>query len=53
MDYTGREVMRLGDEHKTPGSYQQQINTDAFVNGIYLFIANIDGNIQTIKFIKL
>jgi hypothetical protein len=45
--------MILGSEHKLPETYKEHINTDSFANGIYLFIANINGTVQTIKFIKI
>jgi hypothetical protein len=53
IDCIGREVMVLQDEHKPPGIYTEQINIDAFARGIYLFVANINGELHTIKFIKL
>jgi hypothetical protein len=45
--------MVLQDEHKSPGIYTEQINIDAFARGVYLFVANINGEFHTIKFIKL
>ncbi len=53
IDYTGREVMKLGDEHKLRGTYKEQVNFNVFASGVYLFVANINGTTQTIKFIKL
>jgi hypothetical protein len=53
IDYRGREMMILANEHKPPGTYKEEININGFANGIYLFVANINGSIQTIKFIKL
>jgi Secretion system C-terminal sorting domain len=53
IDCMGREVLILNDEHKPPGIYKEQINTDNFARGVYLFIANINGSLQAIKFIKI
>jgi hypothetical protein len=53
IDCIGREVMVLNNENKPPGSYKQQINIGVFANGVYMLIANIDGDSNTIKFIKL
>lgn len=53
MDCTGREVMMLNNEKKSAGTYTEHINIDALAKGIYLFIANINGEYQTVKFIKL
>jgi hypothetical protein len=53
MDCTGREVMALTNEKKSAGTYKKQLNIDALAKGIYLFIANINEEYQTIKFIKL
>ena len=53
IDCTGREVMRLNDEKKSAGSYTEQVNISELPKGIYLIMANINGQLQTIKFIKL
>ena len=53
LDYTGRVLIKLHEEHKTVGDYSEQINIDALAQGVYLFEANISGLCQTIKFIKL
>ena len=53
VDYTGREVIALNDEKKSAGTYNEQVNISELAEGIYLFIANINGEYQTIKFIKL
>jgi len=53
IDCIGRELLILNDEHKPPGTYKQQVNIGSFASGAYLLIANINGDLQTIKFIKL
>ena len=53
LDYTGRVVMNLDNEHKTVGTYNEQVNIDALANGVYLFKACINEKCQTIKFVKL
>jgi hypothetical protein len=53
LDCIGRVVMTLSNENKPPGNYSEQINIDALAGGVYLFTANINGEFQTIKFIKL
>jgi hypothetical protein len=53
LDCTGRVVINLDNEHKVAGTYTEQVNIDALVDGIYLFTANINGIYKTIKFIKL
>ena len=53
VDYTGREIIALSDEHKTAGTYSEQINIEKLAQGIYLFTANINGEYHAIKFIKL
>jgi len=53
VDYTGRNVMLLDDEKKSAGTYSEHINISQLAEGIYLFIANINGEYQTIKLIKL
>ena len=49
----GRVVMLLKDEQEPPGTYGEKINIDALAAGIYFFTANINGQFQTIKFIKI
>jgi len=53
IDYIGRDVVVLNEENKPPGTYNEQINVNAFASGVYLLVANINGQCQTIKFIKL
>jgi hypothetical protein len=53
LDCTGRVLMTLHNENKPPGDYSEQINIDALANGVYLFAVIINGESQTIKFIKL
>ncbi|MBW6484166.1 MAG: lamin tail domain-containing protein [Vicingaceae bacterium] len=52
LDYTGREVNRIGKVKKPKGQYTQQIQMNNLTSGLYFFIANIDGKIQTLKVIK-
>jgi hypothetical protein len=53
FDCIGKEVINMTDEHKTAGNYTIQINIDNLAKGVYLFTANINGEYQTIKFIKI
>jgi Secretion system C-terminal sorting domain len=53
FDCIGREMITIIDEYKTAGYYSQQINISNFAKGVYLFTANINGECQTIKFIKI
>lgn len=53
VDRMGREIILLSTENKSPGTYTQPLDVSSFAAGAYMFIANINGNIQTIKFIKL
>jgi hypothetical protein len=52
-DCTGRIVMMLNDEHKNAGVYSEQANVSTLAQGVYFFIANINGEYKTIKFIKI
>lgn len=52
-DCTGRAIMKFDNENKLPGNYSEQINIDALDEGVYLFTSEMDGEKQTIKFIKL
>jgi len=52
-DCIGRVIMNLNNENKPPGIYSEEVNIDASAGGVYLFTANINGECQTIKFIKL
>jgi hypothetical protein len=51
-DAIGRVVLKLKDEQETPGTYGEKINIDVLAAGVYFFTANINGQVQTIKFIK-
>jgi len=53
LDCTGRPVITLPEEHKTPGNYNELISINNLAQGVYLFVANINGEIQVIKFVKL
>jgi Secretion system C-terminal sorting domain len=53
IDCIGKEVILLQEEHKMPGIYKQEVNINALARVPYLFVANINGEIQTIKFIKI
>lgn len=52
-DLTGRVIMLLKNETESVGTYGEKINIDFLANGVYLFSVNINGEIQTIKFIKI
>jgi len=53
VDYIGREIISLKQETKEQGKYTQQINISQLASGIYLLTANINGQYQSIKLIKL
>jgi hypothetical protein len=53
FDYSGREVIALDNEKKAAGAYTENVNISGLVDGIYLFIANINGENKAIKLIKL
>jgi len=53
LDCTGRVVMNLTNENRPAGNYSQQVNITNLAEGVYLFTAIINGEQQTIKFIKL
>jgi len=53
LDCTGRVVMNLSNENRRAGNYSQQVNITNLAGGVYLFIAIINGQEQTIKFVKL
>lgn len=52
-DYTGKEIIRLDKKQLQKGKYQEQISTGKFVAGLYLFAVNINGQMWTIKIIKI
>jgi hypothetical protein len=52
-DCIGRVVVVLPQKNESPGTYHEQIQVNTLAQGVYLFIANINGEIQTIKFIKI
>jgi hypothetical protein len=52
-DCTGRVLIALPQENKTQGDYTLRVNISNLAGGVYLFIANINGACQTVKFIKL
>jgi hypothetical protein len=52
-DCIGRVVVLLPQKNESPGTYREQIQVNTLAQGVYLFIANINGEFKTIKFIKL
>ncbi len=46
-------MLLLKNEQESPGTYGEKINIDGLAAGVYFFTANINNEIQTIKFIKL
>lgn len=52
-DYSGKQVLQIQKEQLQKGKYREQINTEKLSNGFYFFIANINGQIQTFKLIKM
>lgn len=52
-DYTGKQVLQIQKQQLQARKYQEQINTEQLANGFYFFIANINGQIQTFKLIKM
>jgi hypothetical protein len=53
LDCTGRVIMNLNNENRPPGNYSEQVSIDALAGDVYLFTANINGELQVIKFIKI
>ncbi len=52
-DCIGRILITLPQQQYAPGKYSKEININNFAEGVYLFIANINGEYKVIKFIKL
>jgi hypothetical protein len=52
-DCIGRVITKLPEEDKPPGNYKVQVNTSDLAQGVYLVIANFNGEVHTIKFIKI
>jgi hypothetical protein len=52
-DCLGRVVMNTNNEHKNAGYYREEENISRLSQGVYFFIANINGEFKTIKFIKI
>ncbi len=52
MDYLGREVLTTKNGERTEGTNSEQLNIANLASGIYLLIANINGENQTIRIIK-
>ena len=53
MDINGRVVNVLNEGYKTPGDYNQQINTSGLAAGSYVAILSVnDQKVQTIKVVK-
>jgi modification target Cys-rich repeat protein len=53
VDCIGREVLLITDTHQNVGIYGKRINIDALAEGMYFFVATINGKDQVIKFVKL
>ncbi len=51
-DYTGKEIIALNKQNKEAGTHTQQLDLSNLASGIYLLMANIDGQYQSIKIIK-
>ena len=52
-DCLGRALFILPQKQEAAGGHSEQFNVTNFSQGVYIFIANINGECQTIKFIKL
>jgi hypothetical protein len=52
-DCIGRVLIILPSQQDSPGKHSKEINITNFAGGVYFFIATINGECQTIKFIKL
>jgi hypothetical protein len=52
-DCVGRQLVILNEGSKPPGQYTRQINISGWAQGVYFFIADINGEAHTVKFIKL
>lgn len=53
FDYTGKEMLTINKGYKPVGKYIEHIDTNPLTPGMYFLIANINGQIQTNKIIKL
>jgi hypothetical protein len=52
-DCIGRVIMKLPEEDRPPGDYNEQINISNLARGVYLFVASFNGEVQTRKFVKI
>ena len=52
-DCTGRQLMSINKGFEPPGQYAEPINISTLAQGVYLFITEINGEMHTLKFIKL
>ena len=52
-DCIGRQLIAINKELEPPGQYTEPINVNELAQGIYLFVIEINGEIQTIKFVKI
>lgn len=53
VDCIGREILLITNTRQHVGTYGKQINIDALSEGMYFFVATINGKDQVIKFVKL
>lgn len=52
-DCIGRILTTLPQKQETEGTHRQEVNVSNFAEGVYLFVAIINGQQKVIKFIKL
>lgn len=52
-DCTGRVLILLSRQQEAEGEYEKQVNVTNFAGGVYFFIATINEEVKTIKFIKI
>ncbi len=53
IDYTGKQILLIDNGYLPAGKHKEQINTNQLTSGFYFLVANIGGNVQTKKIIKL
>jgi len=52
-DCIGRQLIMINKGPEPPGQYTEPINIGGWAQGMYLFVTEINGEVRTLKFIKL
>jgi hypothetical protein len=52
-DCIGRILFAIPPNQEAAGAHSKEINVSNFAGGVYFFIADINGEVKTIKFIKI